>query len=86
MNHEQLKKIIKESSLTQEQKDLWESFINNVTEKEITAILEVLEESPEQLDFLTRNLESKTELFKTKDKELLEKILTEEKNYLEEQS
>ncbi|MCD6085937.1 hypothetical protein J7J37_00025 [bacterium] len=80
---EELKNIIEKSNLTQEQKNLWFEAIEYFTEDQISALLEVLKESPQSLNFLTENLEKKKEVFRTKDEKLKEEILKEEKEYLQ---
>jgi len=80
---EELKNIIEKSNLRQEQKDLWFEVIEYFTEDQISALLEVLKESPQSLNFLTENLEKKKEAFMTKDEKLKEEILKEEKEYLQ---
>ena len=80
---EELKNIIERSNLNQEQKDLWFEVIEYFTEDQISALLEVLKESPQSLNFLTENLEKRKEVFRIKDEKLKEEILKEEKEYLQ---
>jgi len=80
---EELKNIIEKSNLTQEQKNLWFEVIEYFTEDQVSALLEVLKESPQSLSFLTENLEKKKEVFRTKDEKLKEEILKEEREYLQ---
>jgi len=80
---EELKNIIEKSNLSQEQKNLWFEVIEYFTEDQISALLEVLKESPQSLNFLTENLEKKKEAFITRDKKLKEEILKGEKEYLQ---
>jgi len=79
----ELKNIIEKSNLSQEQKNLWFEVIEYFTEDQISALLEVLKESPQSLNFLTENLEKKKEAFITRDEKLKEEILKEEKEYLQ---
>ena len=80
---EELKNIIERSNLNQEQKDLWFEVIEYFTEDQISALLEVLKENPQSLNFLTENLEKRKEVFRIKDEKLKEEILKEEKEYLQ---
>jgi len=79
----ELKNIIEKSNLNQEQKNLWFEVIEYFTEDQISALLEILKESPRSLNFLTENLEKKKKAFMTKDEKLKEEILKEEKEYLQ---
>jgi len=58
---EKLKKIIFDSSLLEEEKDLWYQFIEKESEEEINSMLEFLEDNPKMLDSLTENLKTKSE-------------------------
>jgi len=60
-NKEKLKKIILDSSILEEEKDLWYQFLEKETEEEINSMLEFLEDNPKMLDSLTENLKTKSE-------------------------
>ncbi len=79
---EKFLKIIKNSKLEKKDKDLWEVFCKNTNDKQVAEILKVIELSSEDLIFITNNLKEKLVAFYLKDKELLNKILKEEKNYI----
>jgi len=58
---EQLKKIIFDSSLLEEEKEMWYAFMKKEKEEEIISMLEFLEDNPKMLDSLTENLKTKSE-------------------------
>lgn len=78
-----LKNLIKKSKLNPKQKEIWYTLLEIISEDEITAISELLEEDPGRLDFLTENLLSKIEGFSQKDQNILDEVLRKEKEYLE---
>lgn len=79
---DKLIKIIINSSLEYGQKQIWCNFIHQVTDREIIPILQTLEDNPNNLNFLTKNLQDKLQAIKTQNKTALDKILKEEKEYL----
>jgi hypothetical protein len=85
-NKEKLKKIIDDSSILEDEKELWAKFIDISSAKETDPILEYLEENPKGVDFFTENLKSKLDSFKEKDVYTkcsgFNKTLGEEKKYL----
>lgn len=81
-----LKNLIKESNLTQEQKEVWYTFLKVIPKKEKTAILEVIEGNPDHLEFLTENLLDKIEGFSKGDDSILNEALRKEKDYLKKDS
>ena len=86
-NKEKLKKIVEDSSILEEEKELWAEFIQVSADKEIDPILEFLEENPKGLDFFTQNLKSKLGALKEKDISAkcsgFNKAITDEKDYLQ---
>jgi len=60
-NKEKLKKIIFDSSILEEEKELWYQFMEKESEEEINSMLEFLEDNPKMLDSLTENLKTKSE-------------------------
>lgn len=58
---EQLKKIVFDSSILEEEKDLWYEFIKKEKEEEIIMMLEFLEDNPKGIDALTENLKANVE-------------------------
>jgi len=79
---EELKNIIEKSNLSQEQKAAWYEVIEYLTKEVISTLIEILKENPQHLDFLTKNLEKKKQVFENKDEKLREEVLEEEKEYL----
>ncbi len=58
---EKLKKIVFDSSLLEEEKEMWYAFMEKEKEEEINSMLEFLEDNPKMLDSLTENLKTKSE-------------------------
>ena len=80
---DKLIKTISSSSLEDGQKQVWYNFINNITGQEIAMVMQTIEDDPNNLDFLSKNLQNKLQLIKTQNKTALEKILKEEEKYLD---
>lgn len=59
---EQLKKIVDDSSILEEEKELWYKFIETEKEEEIVSMIEFLEDNPKAIDSLTENLKTKIKL------------------------
>ena len=75
--------IITKYSLNEGDKKIWNDFIKKVPEKEIIPVLEFVKESPEDINTLTKNLKDKLWALKAQDKNSLDVIIDEEKDYLE---
>lgn len=60
-HREQLKKIVLDSSILEDEKDLWYQFIKKGKEEEIETMLEFLEDNPKGIDALTENLKTKVQ-------------------------
>jgi len=58
---EQLEKIVLDSSLLEDEKEIWYQFIKKEKEEEIVSMLEFLEDNPKGIDALTENLKMKAE-------------------------
>ncbi len=80
---ENLQEIINNSSLSDEDKNIWTVFIDNNEEEVLKDIFEVVKNSEEDLNFLTKNLKDKIVALQNQDVEALNKIIGEEKRYLE---
>lgn len=79
----ELKGLILNSTLNDNQKNLWNSLIDSMKEQEeVFTILETIKEDPEILVFLTSNLEEKVKSIKNNDKEAWNNIIEEEKNFI----
>ena len=83
---EQLKKIVSDSSILEEEKVLWEKFMEVSKEDDIASILEFLEDNPKGIDFLTENLQEKIKALNKKDyfekSQDFGKIVEKENDYL----
>jgi len=69
-------------SLTQEQKDLWSRTIKQLPGQQIDSLTQFLNEQPEALNFLTQNIKSKAKALQDRDVNAWEKILEQEKAFL----
>jgi len=70
------------SSLTQGQKDLWLQTIKQLPEQQVDSLAQFLNEQPETLNFLTRNVESKLQALQNKDMAAWGEILKQERAFL----
>lgn len=80
---ENLQQVINNSNLSEEDKNIWNIFIDKNEEEVLKDIFEVVKESEEDLVFLTKNLKDKIVALQNEDVEALNKIIGEEKRYLE---
>lgn len=80
---EQLTQIINTSNLTAEDKELWQQAIENLEEDDLQAILDILNEDPSQLSFLTGNLRTKVNALKSDDQNAWDLAVSEEEQYSE---
>lgn len=79
----ELKEFILNSTLNDNQKNLWNNLIDSMKkQEEVFTILETIKEDPEILVFLTSNLEEKVKSIKNNDKEAWNNIIEEEKNFI----
>lgn len=79
----ELKGLILNSTLNDNQKNLWNNLIDSMKkQEEVFTILETIKEDPEILVFLTSNLEEKVKSIKNNDKEAWNNIIEEEKNFI----
>lgn len=79
----ELKEFILNSTLNDNQKNLWNNLIDSMKkQEEVFTILETIKEDPEVLVFLTSNLEEKVKSIKNNDKEAWNNIIEEEKNFI----
>lgn len=79
----ELKGLILNSTLNDNQKNLWNNLIDSMKkQEEVFTILETIKEDPEVLVFLTSNLEEKVKSIKNNDKEAWNNIIEEEKNFI----
>jgi Na+/phosphate symporter len=80
----EIKQIIKNSSLEEENRQIWHWFTESVSEREIEPILDLIKENPEMLNIVTENLKSKFNALKKKDRKAMDRIIEAEKRQLEE--
>ncbi len=77
-----LEKVIRSSSLTDDQKYLWTNLIDNLNENDLDLFLELLQNNDDTLNFLTKNIQDKLGALKTKDVSVWREIIADEKRYL----
>ncbi len=80
---DQLKEIIKQESLKESQKKLWNTFIDHISYEESIVVLIVLKDNPNNLKFLAKNLEDKMKAMQDMDERAWKKIIEEEKEFIE---
>lgn len=74
--------IINNSRLETTQKSIWEIFLEVSTEKQIGAIVELLKIDPEQIYFLTQNIQDKFWAMKTMNRKSMQGIMAQEREYI----
>ncbi|MBN2197764.1 hypothetical protein JW698_00995 [Candidatus Wolfebacteria bacterium] len=79
---QKLQEIINKSSLIDSQKSKWKVFLSFVGPEVTQSILDILESNPEELNFLTKNLEGKINAIDNPDRAKWNDILKEEKRHL----
>ncbi len=76
MNTKQdLKDIISQAQLDDQDKELWNKFIEVNEEENLNDIVELLKNEPERLEFLTDNLREKLDAFLNRDSDKLNDIV-----------
>ncbi len=76
MNTKQdLKDIILQAQLDNQDKELWNKFIEVNEEENLNDIVELLKNEPERLEFLTDNLREKLDAFLNRDSDKLNDIV-----------
>ena len=76
MNTKQdLKDIISQAQLDDQDKELWNKFIEVNEEENLNDIVELLKNEPEKLEFLTDNLREKLDAFLNRDSDKLNDIV-----------
>lgn len=76
MNTKQdLKDIILQAQLDDQDKELWNKFIEVNEEENLNDIVELLKNEPERLEFLTDNLREKLDAFLNRDSDKLNNIV-----------
>lgn len=75
-------KFIDGSDLTDAQKKYWIIFANSVGRDEVENIFEIVKNNPEDLIFLTKNIEDKITAIDKTDSYEWDRIVREEKEYL----
>ncbi len=73
-----LKTFVSESSLPQEDKDLWFSILEKIDDFQIKIFEDFIEGKEENLRLLTKNLQAKTEALRNLDEIAMEEIIKQE--------
>ncbi len=79
---QKLHTIIDKSSLTDIEKSEWKTLLRLAGPKVAQDILDIVESNPEELEFLTKNLEDKIKAIGNPDNRQWDNIIKEEKEYL----
>lgn len=74
--------IIKNSSLSSEQKAVWDGFLENLEDELVLNLLDAIKEDESALHLLTENIEEKFVALISKDQDEWEKITQKEKEIL----
>jgi len=82
---EKFKNIVWDSGLSDKDKDMWYRLVNTMDPITLIPLLESLEMFPEDLPFLTKNFKEKVEAFRTQDETEAQRIIEEERIFLEKQ-
>ncbi len=78
MNADEIERIIKESSLSEAEKEVWLNAFKNAAPEILAPIFGYLAEFPDKLPWITDILKRKTDAMKKKDGSAWNQILTEE--------
>lgn len=76
--------IVENSSLSQEQKNLWHNFLKTINEELAAHLVETIQQDENSLGILTENIEDKIKALSTDSEEDLSKVIQKEKTILEE--
>ena len=76
-----LKAFVSDSDLSQEDKDLWFSILENLEEQQVKIFEDFINNAQDKLAFLTNNIKSKRKAFENNNQDDLDKILSEEASF-----
>ena len=79
---EKIKSLVEHSELPDEDKHLWDEFLDLTDEKQQEVLVDFLEDDEDKLLFLTDNLKMKREALESGDPQLIDKILDQEEEAL----
>lgn len=77
-----IREIVASSSLDDEQKNMWDKFLEKLQDKEAQLVLESLQDHSQNLQLLTSNLQKKIEAIQNQDNETWGSIVEDERRYL----
>ena len=75
--------IVENSSLDEEQKNMWNKLLEELRDEQAQLLLESLQDHPQNLQLLTSNFQKKVEALQDQNSEVWRNIVEEEKRYLE---
>ena len=78
----ELKEVLKNSSLAENDKSIWQEFINRAPANQLVPIIEAIRALPDSLAFLNENLKEKIKAISQGDNDALNKIFKGEEKYL----
>ncbi|MEK7151120.1 MAG: hypothetical protein AAB784_00190 [Patescibacteria group bacterium] len=76
-----LKAFVNDSTLPQEDKNLWFSILENLDEQQTRIFEDFINNDQDKLAFLTNNIKSKKKAFENNNQDDLDKILSEEASF-----
>ena len=82
MTDDKIKQLVQGSELSEEDKEMWDEFLDMTNESQKEVLVDFLEDDEDRLLFLTDNIKTKREVLEGDDPELMNKILDSEREAL----
>jgi len=79
---DKIKQLVQGSELPEEDKEMWDDFLDMTDESQKEVLVDFLEDDEDRLVFLTDNIKTKKEYLESGDPELMNKILDAEREVL----
>lgn len=77
-----IRELVASSSLGDEQRNMWDKFLEKLRDEEAQLVLESLQDHSQNLQLLTSNLQKKIEAIQSQDSETWKDIIEDEKLHL----
>jgi hypothetical protein len=82
MTEDKIKQLVQESELPEEDKIMWDEFLDMTDDNQKEVLVDFLEDDEDRLLFLTDNIKTKKEYLEDGDPQLMDKILDAEREAL----
>jgi hypothetical protein len=82
MTEDKIKQLVQGSELPEEDKVMWEEFLDMTNDNQKEVLVDFLEDDEDRLLFLTDNIKTKKEYLESGDPQLMNKILDSERETL----